>query len=166
MLLYLILVSWLSPHLVSDVHDFHLSKTEIYHNQKTQSLEITMHIFIDDLELAISQAQGTLLRLTSTEDDKQADTTIVNYLQSEFAVWINAKKMEFTYLGKEESEDLIAFWIYLEATGVREIEEIQIKNSILTEIYQDQKNMVSIETPNYRKFFLLDHVKTEAALKL
>ena len=166
MLLYLILVNWLSPHLVSEVHDFHLSKTEIYHNQKTQSLEITMHIFIDDLELAISQAQGALLRLTSSEDDKQTDASIFDYLQSEFAIWINAKKMEFTYLGKEESEDLIAFWIYLEATGVSDIEEIQIKNSILTEVYNDQKNMVSLETPDYRKFFLLDQAKTEAALKL
>ena len=49
----LILTGFLIILELAKVHPFHVSVCEIYHNDKTNALEITLKIFIDDFELSI-----------------------------------------------------------------------------------------------------------------
>ena len=69
-------------------------------------------------------------------------------------------------MGKEESEDLIAIWCYLEKTEIKELHSVAIKNSLLTEIYDDQKNMVSFHGRGIKKYFLMDFDTQEAEIEL
>ncbi len=147
-------------------HDFHVSKTSVHYNNTNQSLEVTLHIFIDDLELAMI-AQGMERTFIATaEEHMQADELIHRYLQSVFSVKVNGQPVSFSFLGKEESEDLIAIWCYLEGKDIDEPNEVLIQNSVLTDIYDDQKNMVSFTSDSVRRFFLMDHRVQEAHIKL
>ena len=50
-----IIASYFYVIVTSFWHPFHVSVCEIYHNSKTNSLEISMKLFTDDLELSIQQ---------------------------------------------------------------------------------------------------------------
>ena len=147
-------------------HEIHLSKTDIHYNERASSLEVTMHIFIDDLELAMKN-QGMVDLFIATERERDGvDSLIQKYLSTSFEVTVNGEKQSFEFLGKEESEDLMAVWCYLERPNIRELHSILIKNSILTEIYSDQKNMVSFQGGGIKKYFLMDGVTQQAELDL
>ena len=152
--------------LGSPVHDLHLSKTDIHYNNQTSALEVTMHIFIDDLELAMQQQGMDDLFIATEREHDDADSLIQRYLSTSFEVAINGEKQPFQFLGKEESDDLMAIWCYLEKTEITELHSIAIKNSLLTEIYADQKNMVSFMGNGIKKFFLMDLGSQEAKIEL
>ena len=150
----------------SVLHDFHLSKTEVHYNVHNQSLEVTLHIFIDDLELAMGQLGMDSVYISTHRERADADSLIHQYLKTAFAVEVDGQPVTFSFLGKEESEDLIAIWCYLEGLHVSDPKEVVIRNSVLTEIYEDQKNMVSFTTNQIRKFFLMDDEVQEAQIRL
>ncbi|MDH3652401.1 MAG: hypothetical protein OEQ53_22110, partial [Saprospiraceae bacterium] len=115
--------------LASPAHDFHLSKTDINYNQQNRSLEITMHVFIDDLELAMAHQGMDSLYLATSKEHKDADAFIWKYLTSVFQITVDGQTIPLNFLGKEESEDLIAIWCYLEKTDVNDLHTISIRNT-------------------------------------
>ena len=74
---------------------------------------------------------------------------------------MNGENVDYTFLGKEVSEDLQAVWCYLEIENINSIKELKIKNQLLTSLFDDQKNIVSItSTAEGRKGYFLFDKKT------
>jgi hypothetical protein len=66
------------------MHQFHISKTDVTFKPTEKTLQITMHIFIDDLEKSLEK-QGVSKIYIGTEKEKQeANSLIIKYLQSNF----------------------------------------------------------------------------------
>lgn len=140
---------WQSPSPVAD-HAFHVSRCEIRHNTKAQSLEVTMHIFIDDLEAALKKQGHDKLFLCTEKESSNADAVLLRYLQQQFRLDINGKPAAFTYIGKEMSDDMIAAWCYLEIPKVKTVKSLLVRNKILLDVYSDQKNIIQIIVPGHR----------------
>jgi hypothetical protein len=135
---------------VMDVHEFHLSKSTINYNTKDQSLQITMNMFIDDLELALQPTAGDTLRLCTRKEKEDAEASIYAYILEHFIIEINGKIIIPEFLGKEQSDDLAAVWCYMEVGDILAFSEISVTNSIMTELYDDQKNMTNIQLDKQR----------------
>jgi hypothetical protein len=142
-------------------HAFHICKTDMVYKPAEKSLQITMHIFIDDLELALEK-QGQSKLFIGTEKEKSgANDLIINYLQKNLNLQINGKKTAYAWIGKEPTADRQALWVYLEVKDVKSIKDVQVENKMLTEVYEDQKNIVQINVPNKKQgYFLLERSKT------
>lgn len=138
-------------------HEFHFSKCQIEYKKEAQALQISLHLFIDDLELALEQRGHTGLFIGSEKEQPDAPARVYEYLQSSFQIIVNDTPVDYAFLGKETSEDLAGLWCYLEITDVSSIQSMQVKNSILTELYDDQKNVVQIKGPNAQKKYFLFH---------
>ncbi len=147
-----ILIGLLSP---SFVHEFHVSKCLVEFNESEQALQISMHIFTDDLELALSQQGADSLFICTRMEKPDAERHMAEYIQKNFRLEVNGKPMKYEFLGKEPSEDLLGVWCYLEILNVPSLKELQITNNILLEVYDDQKNVISIIGPNRRKGMML-----------
>ena len=147
-------------------HDFHMSKAEVNYNADRQSLEVSLHIFIDDLEMAILQSGADSLYLATSKESPQANRQIEKYIEDHFTITIDGQPIDFSFLGKEESYDLIAFWCYLEGTDIKPPHTLDFRNALLTELFDDQKNLIAFTAPGVRKFYLLDTDTSEATLKL
>jgi hypothetical protein len=143
-----------------EMHQFHISKTDVTYKPTEKTLQITMHIFIDDLEKSLEK-QGVSKIYIGTEKEKQeANSLIIKYLQSNFSIKLNNKALAYDFLGKETSNDKQAIWVYLEAKNVKDVKQIFVENKILTEIFSDQKNIVQINVPSKKQgYFLLDKNK-------
>lgn len=129
--------------LVANLHAFHVSVCEVYHNPKTQSLEISMKIFIDDLELAIQKSGHSDFKLLDTEEENVEKIIIEAYLIDHFQITINGKKTNLEFVGFEFDADAIL--CYFEGDKRKKIQLIEITNSMITEVYDDQINLTHFQ---------------------
>lgn len=145
-----ILFLFLSLFLVvppATAHDYHVSVADVRFNAKTQMLEIALRVFTDDLENALTQRQKKTVKFSQSEEVKQQ---IHAYLQDRLQLKDAAGKIfPIKLLGYEEEDD--AVWMYIEASvQAKTLPKLRIKNAVLTELFDDQMNMVNFEV-NGRK---------------
>lgn len=132
------------------LHDFHTSLTEINYNPSTKSVEMSIHIFTDDLETALK---------TKINNNTKADALIAKYVQEHFG-FLNAQnqKTPLEYIGKELEGD--ATWIYVESPLPYPINTYSLQNKILFEFFNDQTNLVNIKYLAQKKTLLFKQNKT------
>lgn len=134
------------------VHEFHFGKFEIEHNEENSSLEVSMYLFIDDLEEGIISNQGLeKLHLCTDKEIDTANEAMLKYLSDNFLISQNDETLKMNFIGKEISEDLTAVWCYLEIIIPKGANEIKLSNSILMEKFEDQKNLVRFKSEKLGK---------------
>ena len=129
--------------LLAKIHPFHVSVCEIYHNAETKSLEISMKIFIDDLELAIRESGIVSFELLEVAEKNVDKIPLEYYLKNQFEISVNDKALELDFVGFEFDQDAIL--CYFEGKRVRKISSIKIKNAIITEVFDDQINLTHVQ---------------------
>ena len=159
------LSGFMSSHALP-LHDFHLSKTDVNYNPSDHTLEVSVHVFIDDLERAILQSGADSLFLATSAEHPQADEYIADYLRIHITIEVDGKAIPLSFIGKEESPDLLAFWCYLEGVDVPTPTSVSLSNDVLTEVFDDQQNMVVFTSPGFRKFQLLNKAKPMTTLNI
>ncbi|MFC5272240.1 DUF6702 family protein [Adhaeribacter terreus] len=126
----------------AEAHLYHISIAEIKYNAKTQSLEIALKVFTDDLEKTLSFAAQKPVTLQQTaEVKKQLETYLKKNLRLE-----NAAKQTYQqrFLGFETEAD--AQWLFLEiAVKPDELKQAKLRNQVLLETYPDQMNLTNLE---------------------
>ncbi len=130
-------------------HDFHLSLTEIKHNEDHRSLEISIKLFTDDLQDALEMAGAPKMELGSQAEPPAANEHIEKYVRTHFRLMVNGKPAEFIYLGKEAELD--ATWCFVEVKDIRKVKSLEVQNSFLLEAFDDQTNMVNLNMNGRKK---------------
>lgn len=141
----------MTPYLISMVisslvqlHPIHVSVTEIDYDQQRKALEITSHIFIDDLENEIRKnLKEPFLDVTNPSKDRTTDELIINYLKKRFKIMVNGKETPYNYLGHEVEAG--AIYLYLEIEKVKKLNDISVYNSVLLDFFDDQVNLVHVK---------------------
>ena len=132
----------------SVLHDFHITHTTVHYNSEKESLEITVKLAVEDLEKALKD-QGVLdLKIGTEAEHEKANQYILDYLKKRFSVQPNNTPTDYIWIGKEVSKDLHDVYIYAEITNCNKngaLEMLKIKNTIFTEIFSDQANVVLVE---------------------
>ena len=151
MLLFLLftVLKTVSPQ-AGEVHDFHLSRCQMVYSATDQALQITMHMFIDDLELALEKQGHQQLYITDEREHPAADSLLFNYLQRSIELTANGQALQYQFIGKEPSSDLQAVWCYLEVEQFVPPKEMTIHNALMLELYDDQKNIVTLKVPGVK----------------
>lgn len=134
-------------------HDFHTSLTEMRFNPETGSLETTVRLFTDDLENALSTANKRTVKLK----DADADKLVRVYIQKHLAFVKGNEVVLAEYIGKEVEPDVS--WVYLEYKEAGKLKGLDLLNSIFTELFDDQSNLVNIIYPDTRKTLLFNQKK-------
>ena len=156
----------LAPAPAEDLHDLHLSKALINYNAENQAMEVSLHIFIDDLEMAMGEAGMTDLLIATSKESEEADEKIASYLSTIFQINVDAQEIDFNFLGKETSDDLMAIWCYLEAEAVTAPQSVSITHRLFLDYYDDQKNIVTFVSGDTKKYFMLDQDQDTADVDL
>ncbi|WP_317170471.1 DUF6702 family protein [Flammeovirga aprica] len=139
-------------------HPIHLSVCEMNYNEETKGMEIAMKVFFDDLEDAIVLSGGPELHLFTEKEHPQSDEWILKYLQENLQLKINEKAVKLTWVGKEtdEKRDIQSLWVYLEVQNIRKVKDLQVKNTILYDVHQDQRNMLHLKCNGKKVSWLFD----------
>jgi hypothetical protein len=137
-----------------DDHDIHVSLCELRWNEESSAFEVSIKIFIDDLELALSKEGAQGLFIGSAKETANANEHIAAYLKKHFRIELDGVLLEPEFLGKEVSEDFLAVWCYVEFSGkVSKAKKCVLSNDILLEMYDDQRNIMDIRmTRNHKEY--------------
>jgi hypothetical protein len=130
------------------IHEFHLSRTTINYNTESKTYQFTIHIFIDDLTKCLEKKGYKNLNIGGKEAIN-TDEVIEKYIR-EKVILMADKAIAYTYLGREFSEDETALYIYLESMEAPARKNLAIKNSLLLEEFDDQKNIIDVTINNKR----------------
>ncbi|HTM97532.1 MAG TPA: DUF6702 family protein [Pedobacter sp.] len=131
------------------VHPLHVSTTEISFNPKEKSLEISCRIFTDDFETILAKSFKTKTDLIKPEMHKEMDALIKKYLATNLKYQVNGKPVVPNYIGFEIDHE--ATNVYLEIQNVSTLQRINLTNSILYDLFDDQMNILHVERASVRK---------------
>lgn len=131
-------------------HDFHASVTQMQYNQAEKTFEISVRMFTDDLEKALSQELGKPVRLSGGQ---KTDAILEKYIRAHVAyVTPQRQPKVINYVGHEVEAD--ANWIYLEMPCSEAFRGGLLKQNVLMEAFDDQVNMVNIQYLGQKKTFV------------
>jgi hypothetical protein len=143
------------------VHDFHSSITQLEYNPKQKLYEISISLFRDDLELALSQATKQKISLEKAESKA---SLLEAYIRKNFKLKTKTVNLNYHFIGTETDEPSV--WIYLELkANPAQVKSLTAQVSSLTEIFSDQTNIVNILEPNAKRSYIFDKRTTTQQLK-
>ena len=144
-------------------HKFYVSVTNIEHNTKEKSLQITTRIFIDDFQRVLNERYDFKEELTTEKEPKVVEEMMQKYLAKKIKIWVNGELKSFNFLGKKYEDDVTV--CYLEVKGVENVHSLEVENDLLYEIEEDQQNLVHVKINNQRKSLLLVKENDKGLLK-
>ena len=139
----------------SVAHKFYVSVTNVNYSEKDQALQITSRVFIDDLDRLLMARYDLEAKLASEEENKMANAYIEKYLRSKFVVSVNGSPVEYDFIGKKYDADVVVLYLEVPKVDLNKTESVQIENEILTDLFDDQQNVVHIKIKDTKKSFVL-----------
>ena len=143
-------------------HKFYVSVTQIDYVPSKKRVEITSRIFIDDLEKGLTKKYNKKVNLTSTKELPEAEELIKSYLKEKIKVSINKKPQNIEFLARELEGDVLI--LYTKIAVSKKINTFEIYNSLLTEVYADQQNIVHTNINSNKKSILLTNTELQGKI--
>jgi len=162
-LLIAAILAFALPAGAGKAHPFYISVTEINYNADTKGLEISCKVFTNDLETALTKANGKKPDLYADKDKVMADKQIAAYINDHLSIKINGRQVALAYLGFERENE--AVWSYLESRNMPLPKNLEIVNSLLYDSFEQQINLVHVTVKGERKSAKLTHPDTALQLK-
>lgn len=142
------------------LHAFHISRTTLNYDSASKTYQLTIHIFIDDLTKCLEKKGYKNLNIGSKSESPQTDEALEKYIK-EKVILTDGKPMAMDFIGREFSEDGIALYCYLETKEVVYSKNLTVKNALLMELFDDQKNIIDLTKDKKRVGQLLCQVGSE-----
>ncbi|MFD1756489.1 DUF6702 family protein [Rufibacter sediminis] len=157
-----LLVGFLLP-AVAWAHEFHTSITDARYNPKNQTYELSVRVFADDLEEALTRRHKTTIRLDRSE---RVNKLMAEYLQTHLAISsVKGTRATQKFIGAQEEAD--AIWLYLEIpAGKVPAGQLWVQNALLMEIFDDQTNILNLEIAGKKRSVLCRVGETQHTVSL
>jgi len=135
------------------LHKYYVSVTEIVYKEKTEQLEISLKVFNDDWQNALDYRLGQPVFLGSKNEYPKLDSLEKSYLEENFEIRVNDENKKLHIIGSEIEGE--ATWIYMYVDKVKNVKSIEVKNLLLTEMFDEQRNVVQLNFGSIIKSGLL-----------
>ncbi len=145
--------------VLTAVHPFHVSVTEIEHSSQDKSLQISCKLFTDDFETILAKNYKTKVDLVNPANRAAMDSLIKKYLLSHLSVKADGKTVHFSYLGYEHEKE--AVYGYVEAENIAAVKKIEISSTVLYDMFDDQVNIFHVKVNGERKSNRLNYPDKE-----
>ncbi len=135
------------------MHKYYVSITEIEYVKDKQSVQIITRLFIDDFQRLLRERYDNKITLDESDEESDIDVLIDKYIKSRLKVTINTEDKIPVFIGKEYDQDIV--YCYYEIENIPEVNTMNISNTVLFDIFSDQKNVVRTNVNGKNKTFVL-----------
>lgn len=131
-------------------HPFFVSVTELKHNVKDKTIEISCKLFIDDFEKALTAAYKAPVDLNNPKNKEQTDMWITGYFKQHFQLKVNGQVLPVAYVGYEKEGE--AAWCYLVVNNApATVKLLEVTNNLLYELFESQIHIMHATVNGARK---------------
>jgi len=146
-----------------NVHRFYVAIYQINFVPEKTRMEITTRIFVDDLNQAIQKDFHQTTFLGSEKETPEAISLMKKYLAEKFKVSIDGKYRAMNYISSEMENNVII--CYFSIKNISKVSSLEVENTILTELFSEQQNIVQYTNNKNKKNLLLTKETTKGMLK-
>ncbi|PJJ09437.1 hypothetical protein CLU83_2793 [Flavobacterium sp. 1] len=145
------------------MHKFYMAIYQINYAPEKKMLQITARIFADDFDKALEKKHGKKFFFGTNKETAESLELLKKYLAESFSLKVNGQSKTMNFLSKEMDGDVLV--CYLSIKDISKIKEIEIYNSILTDYFASQQNIVNVTAFNVKRSFLFTETSTKEVLK-
>lgn len=146
----------------SNYHEFYLSVTDINYIQEEKSLQVISRVFTDDFEDVLNKRYNKDFKLIPKFEVEEIDVFIEKYIRDKFILETNNGQLTFNYVGRKYEDDMI--YLFLEVENLEAFEVLTVENSILIDLFEEQKNMIHFKSNGFKKSFILEKDITKRSI--
>lgn len=150
----------------SSAHKFYVSVTNISYSEDDKAFQITSRVFIDDLDKLLKERYGVEAKLATPKESKIADEYIEKYFRTKFVVEFDGEIVPYNFLGKRYDTDVVICYLEIPDVDLSEIKTMSVQNEVLTDLFDEQKNVVHIKWKGNKKSFVLIRENNKGMLNL
>lgn len=147
-------------------HKFYVTVTNIAYSEKDQAIQITSRIFIDDLEKVFKERYAISSKMATDNEMTDVDTYLEKYLKSKFIIEINGKQQDYKFIGKKYDNDVVVCFLEITKIKLTDIKSISATNELLTDLFDEQQNVVHFKLKGIKKSFVLTQANNKGMLNL
>lgn len=145
------------------MHKFYVGVYQVNYVPKKKEIQLTARIFIDDLEKALQHKYQKKIHLATPKEISETNDLIKAYLSEKIELKVNHSVKKLKFLGKETEDNVLICYL---ATPISEkITTLELYNSVLTELYPDQQNIMHANINGNKKSLLLTDSEPEGTLE-
>lgn len=145
------------------VHKFYVAIYQIEHNESKNRLEVTTRIFIDDLEIALEKKFNKKIDLYNSKNATMYNELVTKYIREEFSIKVDGQLKQFVFKNSEVENNVLI--CYFTIPNIQKIKSLEFENSVLTETFEEQQNIIQTHFNGDRQSTLLTLEKTKGMLK-
>ncbi|MFI8378683.1 DUF6702 family protein [Leeuwenhoekiella sp. NPDC079379] len=152
------------PLMAASAHKYYFSVTQADYDTQSKSIKMVTRVFYDDLEKVFQERYDPSIKVDKSYDQKKLDGYIRKYFKQKLIIKVNGKEQELQYLGHKDEVDYVV--CFIEVKEVTNPKTIEIENTLLMDLFPDQKNVVHLQVGSTKKSYLLNKENDKAMLKL
>lgn len=161
----LILLKWLfiiilSTGVSNKSHPIYVSVTEIEHNAKEKTLEVSCKIFTDDFEQTLRKLTDKRIDLLNPMLKAEMNEIVRDYVQKHLRLNADGRNVKLNFIGFEQQEEGITS--FLQADNITKIKELSITDNILYEYKSEQISIIHVTVNGNRKSTKLNNPEDKA----
>lgn len=124
------------------LHAYHSTITELRYNAAKKQLELSVKVFTDDFEKALSEGQSAHVNLSDPGPRPLVLTSA--YLQRTLQIRTSAgAPLPLQVLGMQAEQD--GYWLYCKVPLPGPLPGVQLRQAMLLDVFGDQMNIVNVE---------------------
>ncbi len=145
------------------LHPIYVSVTEIEHNAKDKTLEISCKIFTDDFEKTLRQNYKTTVELAAPKDKAAMNKLVNDYITKHLQIAVDGKAVALQFIGYEQEEEGIES--YFQVSNVPTVKKIAITDNILYDWKSEQVSVLHVTVNGKRQSTKVNNPEDKVSLE-
>lgn len=145
------------------IHKFYMSIYQIDYAADKKRLEITSRIFVDDLNKALQLKYSKTTHIGESTESTEDIGLMNKYLLAHFTIKVNGIAKPILYVRKELDHNVVVG--YYKINDITKITSLSIHNSVLTDVFSDQQNIIQATFNGKKESLLLTAENIDGVLK-
>ena len=134
-------------------HPVHVSVTNIEYMESEKRFEVSFKLFYDDFETIISDKYNVQLQLGTETRLANEDIYFLMYINERFQLSADGKILHPSFKSRRMNDDSI--WLYFYFERITPAKKIEVRNSLMMDLFPDQKNLVIFKSKGLEKGYIL-----------
>ena len=144
-------------------HPLYISVTEINHNAKDKTLEVSCKMFTNDFEATLEKSAHVKVDLSEPANKRVTDKLITDYVSAHLQLKVDGRAVVLHYIGSEKEAD--GTWCYFQVNDIPAVKRIDIMNSLLYDNFAQEINIMHVSVGGEKKSTRLNYPDVNASLE-
>ena len=145
------------------MHPVHVSVTNMEYQPEKDNISLSFKIFTDDFQILFSHLHNISIDFNENGNYYLYQETIDNYFADHFKVFLKDEELVLKNTGIKSNFE--ATWFFYDIALEKKEETFIIKNTLLLDLYSDQKNLLIFKNGKTEKGYQFNIKKNEYIIK-